>query len=211
MGEDFDPLFMSIENPVKTQSEVAIQMGENQLATLIEQVSGLNLEEEFAEIASGGESVNVVEEEEEADEDDTETEPRSSLVTPEALAVFRQWLIRKSSCPVIFEWHDLGSYFWPRYIKRGRCNNAVDGGGQDRGCSWPKGMHCVSGESKTLHILRWHCRAARRKSKSGGETSSSFHYGALASSGSRPAHKCRWYKVPYPVTSGCKCACKNGN
>ena len=21
-------------------------------------------------------------------------------------------------------------------------------------------------------------------------------------------HKCRWYKVPYPVTTTCKCACQ---
>ena len=111
-------------------------------------------------------------------------------INPEALDVFEQWLVQKSACPVQFEWNDLGEYFWPRWIKHGTCQ----GGGQQAktsGCSWPQGMNCVQDEVEMLQILRWHCRTRRNKS----------------SSKSLRKRKCKWYKVPYPVTSSCKCSC----
>lgn len=111
-------------------------------------------------------------------------------INSEALDVFEQWLVQKSACPVQFEWNDLGEYFWPRWIKHGTCQ----GGGQQAktsGCSWPKGMNCVQDEVEMLQILRWHCRTRRNKS----------------SSKSLRKRKCKWYKVPYPVTSSCKCSC----
>ncbi len=99
---------------------------------------------------------------------------------------------------------DLGDYFWPRWIKRGHCGKLEDADGEDEDeededtskavakfdCSWPRGMRCAAGKTKVLNILRWHCR--RRPVSSSGAK--------------RYKYKCRWYKVPYPVTESCRCA-----
>ena len=108
-------------------------------------------------------------------------------INSEALDVFEQWLVQKSACPVQFEWTDLGEYFWPRWIRHGTCQPG--GQPQKSGCSWPQGMNCVQDEVEMLQILRWHCRTRRNKGKS------------------LRKRKCKWYKVPYPVTSSCKCSC----
>ncbi len=92
------------------------------------------------------------------------------------IGVFQEWLIQKSSCPVSYKWKDLGDYFWPRWIKQGRCGGiATDPAieeedaegdyddedaeeesaeemssspGQNFGCSWPPGMRCGKGKTK---------------------------------------------------------------
>jgi len=102
----------------------------------------------------------------------------------------RAWLVSAATCSTTFFWHDLGEYFWPRWIRRGRCDNAAD-----TGCSWPPGQTCQAVEAKTLHVLRWHCRRRRRRRTGGGQK------------GGGGRHRCRWYKVPYPVTSNCGCVC----
>ena len=111
-----------------------------------------------------------------------------------ALAL-QEWLIQKSSCPVVYKWVDLGDYFWPRWVKRGQCGaeKKEDKDEEEEKeekakfhCSWPRGMKCESGRTRVLHLLRWHCKKRR-------------------ASGKRQ-HRCRWYKVPYPVTESCKCA-----
>ena len=168
----------------------------------MEQVSELNLEKELEDMANGVSSNDVAASASAASE--------VNEVRHEMIAVFKQWLVRKSSCPVAFSWHDLGEYFWPRWVVRGECQAVEEAGimppsemakgdSGSKGCSWPLGMKCVPGRAETLHILRWHCR--RRKT---------FRY-AESSSGdddNGAKHKCRWYKVPYPVTTTCKCACQ---
>ena len=133
-----------------------------QVAELVEQVSELNLEKELEDMAHGVASNDVVAEVEDAG---------GKAVRHEMIAVFKQWLIRKSSCPVAYSWHDLGEYFWPRWVVKGECQAveetglpsfpgaAQKGRGEGgKGCSWPLGMKCVPGRAETLHILRWHCR-----------------------------------------------------
>ncbi len=98
-----------------------------------------------------------------------------------------------------YNWLDLGDLFWPRWVKKGHCESSLDIARQDDNsnadnnsnnnsfdCSWPRGMKCMAGKSKVLHILRWHCRLRRTNS-------------------GKSKHKCRWYKVPYPVTESCMC------
>ena len=130
------------------------------MAELVEQVSEVNLEKELEDMAHGVASNDVVAE---------ELEDASKAVRHEMIAVFKQWLVRKSSCPVAFSWHDLGEYFWPRWVVKGECQaveetglpsfpGARDGREVGKGCSWPLGMKCVPGRAETLHILRWHCR-----------------------------------------------------
>ena len=165
-----------------------MEMSEDQVSRLVEEINKLGLSKELEEL--GGSQSNVID--------------------SQAIAIFQQWLVRRSSCPVNFKWDDLGEYFWPRWIRQGTCNqteaketaetasaaaseNTDDSNKNSSigGCSWPQGMHCVQGEVQMLQILRWHCRTRHDRGKNA------------------KRRKCKWYKVPYPVTASCKCACSN--
>ena len=82
-----------------------------QVAELVEQVSELNLEKELEDMGN-----------------DVVVEDASKVVRHEMIAVFKQWLIRKSSCPVAYSWHDLGEYFWPRWVVKGECQAVEETG-----------------------------------------------------------------------------------
>ncbi|XP_065806123.1 noggin-3 [Labrus bergylta] len=60
------------------------------------------------------------------------------------------WLWSYALCPVVYAWNDLGSRFWPRYVKVGSCYNK-------RSCSLPEGMVCKPAKSTHFTILRWRC------------------------------------------------------
>ncbi|GLD57802.1 noggin [Lates japonicus] len=60
------------------------------------------------------------------------------------------WLWSYAFCPVVYAWNDLGSRFWPRYVKVGSCYNK-------RSCSVPEGMVCKPAKSTHFTILRWRC------------------------------------------------------
>lgn len=62
----------------------------------------------------------------------------------------QQWLWAHSFCPVVYTWTDLGSRFWPRYIRVGSCLNK-------HSCSVPEGMQCRPSNSMHLTVLRWRC------------------------------------------------------
>ncbi|KAM6957081.1 noggin-1 [Aplochiton taeniatus] len=62
----------------------------------------------------------------------------------------QQWLWAYSFCPVIYTWNDLGTRFWPRYVRVGSCLSK-------RSCSVPEGMVCKPANSTHLTILRWRC------------------------------------------------------
>ena len=171
-------------------------MSEEQVSQLVEQLNNLNLSQELEELSGS----------------------QSNAINSQAVAIFQQWLVKKSSCPVNFKWIDLGEYFWPRWIRQGACEKNQNQtlianrdtietqtesgpeaiGGEEPsensssiGCSWPQGMNCVQGEVQMLQILRWHCRTRHDRAKNA------------------KRRKCKWYKVPYPVTASCKCACSN--
>ncbi|XP_070592109.1 noggin [Erythrolamprus reginae] len=61
------------------------------------------------------------------------------------------WLWSHTFCPVLYTWNDLGSRFWPRYVKVGSCFSK-------RSCSVPEGMLCKPARSAHLTILRWRCQ-----------------------------------------------------
>ncbi|VDP89583.1 unnamed protein product [Echinostoma caproni] len=71
------------------------------------------------------------------------------------IKLFRAWLIEKATCEMEFIWEDLGSLFWPRWIRRGVCLNKP---GQS--CSWPPGMKCQPSGSRALRLLHWKCEDA---------------------------------------------------
>ncbi|KAM3859719.1 noggin-3 [Diretmus argenteus] len=60
------------------------------------------------------------------------------------------WLWSYAFCPVVYAWNDLGSRFWPRYVKVGSCYNK-------RSCSVPEGMVCKPAKSAHFTVLRWRC------------------------------------------------------
>lgn len=72
------------------------------------------------------------------------------------------WLVALGSCPAKHEWRDLGIFFWPRLVRRVECErpaNFKPGSASTTSCGWPPGrMTCASGLTKTLQLLRWHCR-----------------------------------------------------
>ncbi|XP_051795096.1 noggin-3 [Acanthochromis polyacanthus] len=60
------------------------------------------------------------------------------------------WLRSYGLCPVLRTWSDLGSRFWPRYVKVGSCYSR-------RSCSVPEGMLCRPAKASSFTILRWRC------------------------------------------------------
>ncbi|XP_071943831.1 noggin-2-like [Antedon mediterranea] len=107
-------------------------------------------------------------------------------ISADTEAVFEKWLTQRSNCPIEYKWIDLGQLFWPRWVKRGEC--------VQKKCSWPSGMQCRSTEMLTIQPLRWHCirkgRDGRRREKRGTK------------------YRCKWIRVPFPITSKCSCQCK---
>ena len=182
MGGDFQPTWMSIERPTPNdfRRSEQISLPEEQVAMLMEQVTDLDIENEILEMMG-----------------EDETEPENPTVS-RAVGAFQQWLVKKSSCPVHFEWRDLGEFFWPRYVRQGECtgeSRRSSSGTGSASCSWPRGMTCNPADAEVLQILRWHCRRRKTPDLLGLTTRQKI----------RKSYKCRWIKVPYPVTSSCKC------
>ena len=135
-------------------------------------------------------------------------------INPKLQHIFEDWLMRKASCPVRYVWEDVGALFWPRYVKTGECVNDA------HACSWPPGMHCIPAESRTIYVLRWHCRrrgggsrgrnplfgfGSPHKGKNKRKKSDELKEKYKKRKGMRM--RCRWIKVPYPVTADCYCSC----
>ena len=176
MGKDFDPSWMSIDRPRSNKPYMVTSLPESQVAELMEEVTSLDIENSIRELLSN--------------EADIKHEP----TVRKAVGAFQQWLVKKSSCPVQFQWEDLGEYFWPRYVRKGECQGDSKVTGV-KSCSWPRGMSCAPADAEVLHLLRWHCRRRRAVDLLGLTTRQKI----------RKSYKCRWIKVPYPVTSSCKC------
>lgn len=67
----------------------------------------------------------------------------------------QMWLWSQTFCPVLYTWNELGSRFWPRYVKVGSCYSK-------RSCSVPEGMVCKAAKSVHLTILRWRCQRRQK-------------------------------------------------
>eukprot|EP00071_Canis_lupus_P008175 XP_005625045.1 LOW QUALITY PROTEIN: noggin [Canis lupus familiaris] len=65
----------------------------------------------------------------------------------------QMWLWSQTFCPVLYAWNDLGSRFWPRYVKVGSCFSK-------RSCLVPEGMVCKPSKSVHLTVLRGHFQRA---------------------------------------------------
>ncbi|GFR00213.1 uncharacterized protein TNCT_682981 [Trichonephila clavata] len=128
MGPDFKKVWMASDNPYKTNAYESVldphiprKWEKNEL---VSEMNKMNLTQELMEFA------------------------------PELLhqeSQIRNYLLKRSSCPTVFTWFDLGSTFWPRWIRKGDCEN------REAYCSFPPGMHCVPNRSKTVLVLQWTC------------------------------------------------------
>lgn len=125
--------------------------------------------------------------------------------------IIKNFLQTMSTCQTNFEWEDLGSLFWPRYVKSGSCSSGWS-------CSWPTGMLCQESEIKTLRPLHWRCKRRNRqkhekytKSRIGNKTigprnKRTVKPGGMAKEINKTL-KCRWKKISYKVTASCACSC----
>ena len=131
----------------------------------------------------------------------------------ETRELFRLWLLRHGSCPVTYTWQDLGVLFWPRWIRRGHCDET-----QGLSCSWPPGMSCVPAESTMVKILRWNCRKKKRKGKKRKTKIDNRVTNEKVDTVERQSKprgrkrryrrmKCKWLKVSFPVVDECFCSC----
>ncbi|XP_062613456.1 noggin-2-like isoform X1 [Saccostrea cucullata] len=117
----------------------------------------------------------------------------------ETVSFFRR-MMTYGSCKVEYEWEDLSVLFWPRWVKRGSCNTEVS-------CSFPSGMYCASARSKVIKLLRWTCKRKRKGSKRRKNKNKTEKSKENPKKSRFPGVKCRWKKVPYPVTDACVCSC----
>nr|CDS29856.2 bone morphogenetic protein antagonist noggin [Hymenolepis microstoma] len=77
------------------------------------------------------------------------------LLTDHQIKIFRNWLIETATCEMDFIWKDLGSLYWPRWIRMGVCLARLGSS-----CSWPPGMKCQPSGSRVLRLLNWNCEDA---------------------------------------------------
>ena len=209
LGQDFNPKWMSVAAPADGAKAVTVARSHLSESELVADLARVNTTR-IKDGAGGWITLNS-----------------------QVSKVIEKWLLQKASCPITYVWDDLGSYFWPRWIKRGTCDRHARGAAasssgwlgqgirlQDftnpkqeddyESCSWPPGMHCVPADSRTIYILRWHCRrrsGRRRKLSDKVHKTAKTRMGASHRQGRRTRMRCSWLKVPYPVTSECFCSC----
>ncbi|KAM6437160.1 noggin-like [Liasis olivaceus] len=97
----------------------------------------------------------------------------------------RQWLVDSATCYLTSSWVDMGSIFWPRWIRHTYCDLTR------AGCSWPPGMTCRPAQITHIKLLAWHC----------------WLNGTQSLNPRKSRKECVWRQIPYPVVAACKCAC----
>ncbi|KAH9519746.1 hypothetical protein Btru_070806 [Bulinus truncatus] len=146
MGNDFDPFWMSTEQP--TDHLDIISRSELEIATDKDfrsfNLTGLHAMLTVDKISSLGQA-------------DGNNHVKDIMDT------VRTWLAQQTTCPVYYQWEDVTPLYWPPWVRRGMCSVKPSSHQATRGlktssCSWPPGMHCVPGPSKKLRILRWTCK-----------------------------------------------------
>uniref|UniRef100_A0A672YD60 Noggin n=1 Tax=Sphaeramia orbicularis TaxID=375764 RepID=A0A672YD60_9TELE len=110
----------------------------------------------------------------------------SSLPSDVASAV-RDWLVRSATCGLHYQWVNLGSAFWPRWVRHTDC----EGAGAGSSCSFPHGMKCTRAQTTYIKILTWHCQEVTENRDASSEGKGHRSEG-----------------IPYPVVTACTCSCK---
>lgn len=129
LGSHFDPLFMSVsapggeEKPAGTEELSDAELRQRLTGVMPKEIRALEFEVQHGK----------------------KQKPSKKLRRRLQL-----WLWSYALCPVVYAWNDLGSRFWPRYLRVGSCYNK-------RSCSVPEGMVCRAAKSTHFTILRWRC------------------------------------------------------
>jgi len=194
LGSDFDIAWMSIERPVMT-SNISLSVS-NVDDNRYEDLAALN----FTYRDEGGEE---------------------RVVKPLVRKYLEKWLLQRASCPVRMTWVDIGLLFWPRWIRKGTCDDSSS----TSSCSWPPGMHCVAKPHRPLRLLHWTCQArhksasvsgeltvgrgegGEKKGEAGKQLRTNWDSNVYRGSGGREKYRCRWKKTRYQITSECVCSC----
>ncbi|XP_071038534.1 noggin-2 isoform X2 [Parasteatoda tepidariorum] len=194
LGEDYEPNLMTADRPKRTvisipSHEVNVDKLNNRWSQeeLMKQMSKLNLTEELSSV-------------------DPSLVPLEDKI--------RQWMMRRSSCPIHFSWKDLGKKYWPRWVREGVCLK------RDGYCSFPAGMNCVPGATTSVQLLNWQCelkefeplpRHKRSPIKDSDRETSVLYkrppVPPLPTERRRLKRNCSWVKVPFPITIDCFCTC----
>ncbi|KAF4522160.1 hypothetical protein B566_EDAN010420 [Ephemera danica] len=138
------------------------------------------------------------------------TMPEDSSGSPAA------WLVALATCPARTEWRDLGVFFWPRLVRREECERGParrkpGASSVPLGCGWPPGrLTCAPGVTRTLHLLRWHCRLRDAAEETWTRLAQVMTPGKVPPQPPprrkrRERYRCEWLKVPYPVPADCQC------
>lgn len=174
LGKDFDPGVMSVKEP-------------NQRGTPLKYLNySMDLERKAAI--------------EKVDINLTNVDNIPLDVEAEVIDAVKRWLVKKSSCPVQYQWENLGDYFWPPWIRQGSC---IDNGA----CSWPPGMHCVAAESRTIRIFRWNCKNRPWRSQKKPQSTSRKSKKKTGRKKRKLRYRCKWEKTLYPIVDDCFCSC----
>lgn len=180
LGRHFDPEFMSIENPDFSNNVVGAEKAEHENNLF------------------SGQSRDIIRW--------LNQHNLESGISNQTLHQMAELLGSISSCRVKHEWDELGSLFFPRFVRTGSC---VSQGS----CSWPPGMTCKPGREKKVRILRWQCK--RKRSISNNQRHKNRTKGGRTKgSRKRPSRvgivdkvKCNWKLIPWEVTLDCICSC----
>ncbi|KAK9399944.1 NOG: Noggin [Crotalus adamanteus] len=97
----------------------------------------------------------------------------------------RGWLVDSATCSLTSSWVDMGSVFWPRWIRHTYCDL------MQAGCAWPPGMICQPAQITNIKLMAWHC----------------WINGTQSLNSRKSRRECVWRQIPYPVVTACKCAC----
>ncbi|XP_042323857.1 noggin-like [Sceloporus undulatus] len=171
LGSSYDPFWMSLEDPRGRNTSLdelgALSLDLAERTTrfrkkLLQEAKGIDL----SELLSSKDSI-----------------PHN--LTESFIDHLHQWLVNSATCHLTSSWVDMGSIFWPRWVRHTDCdlNNAK--------CSWPPGMTCKPAQVTHIKLLAWHCWVSRDQIL-----------------GPRKSfQQCAWRQIPYPVVAVCKCSC----
>ena len=177
LGDDFNDMWMSIEQPIDAdQNEITISANEID-DKLLKDYEALNMT-----LTDGN---NLI-----------------TNISDRTLELFKRWLLLHGTCTVRFEWTDIGGLFWPRWIRKGICATDVSCSwppGMNCVATEHEVLHILrwncrnrkrKGHKRRRNKMRNDMKTNRKRRRE--------RYGGM---------RCRWIKIPYTINNKCVCSC----